>query len=170
MKRLMNIAAVAGALAAVAVLLSCETLDYTNKYDARQKARGFIPEKVTSGMPEDRTQVPDGARDVEWEQEGSFWKLSYEVGAGVNKVEYEVWFDSDGNWVKSQNEIRFADVPKYIKEYLDADPVCSKATFERDADYIERPSGVSYRFDGRVNGSDIDVEVTGDGTVTVFRD
>ena len=59
---------------------------------------------------------------------------------------------------------------KKVKEYLDADPVCSKATFERDADYIERPSGVSYRFDGRVNGSDIDVEVTGDGTVTVFRD
>lgn len=168
MKRFFLVAAVAAALTAVP---ACQKFDDVDHMDARrQNSMVRPPQQVADQMPQDRTAVPADARDVEWDREGQYWVLSYEIGHGADETEYEVWFDADGKWVMSMNDIRFSDVPQQIKDYLEADPVCSKAVFDRDGDYIEKASGVSYRFDAVADGVEYDVEVTADGVITVKRD
>lgn len=42
---------------------------------------------------------PD-ARDVEWDAEQGSWVVSFELGTPPNVVEYEVWYDVDGNCLR----------------------------------------------------------------------
>lgn len=115
------------------------------------------------------TAYPD-ARDVEWERQGQYWVVSFETGPIQNGTDHEVWYDLSGAWVMSMTEVSLADVPQNIKDYLAADPVYGKAMFEDyDAEYIEKPSGSFYRFDMRLDGREVDVDVTPDGEVAAAK-
>ena len=61
-------------------------------------------DKYEDGIPEKSirqhfsTNYPE-ARDIEWEREGPYWVVSFELGVWPDVVEYEVWYDSSGKVV-----------------------------------------------------------------------
>lgn len=81
MKRIIIASAVFAALLA---FVSCD------KYD------DGIPDK--SIRKDFNSTYPD-ARDVEWEREGPYWVVSFELGVWPDIEEYEVWYDSSGEVV-----------------------------------------------------------------------
>ena len=57
-----------------------------------------------------------------------------------------------------------------IKDYLTADPKYGHGNYtDNDAEYIQSPSGNFYRFELRVDGVDVKVDVSPDGTVTFAK-
>ena len=118
-------------------------------------------------MPADKLQIPDNARDVEWEREGSLWVLSYDLGRGSDKKEVDVYFDAEGAWVMTRTDLHIKDVPQYIKNYVSASEDYAGARFtDRDAEFIEKPSGNSYVFEVVLGMREIDIEVTEQGNIT----
>jgi hypothetical protein len=165
MKRILIIAA----FFAVAIpLLSC------NKYDGdalsqavRQNSKVMPPASVSDQMPSDKLQVPDGARDVEWDKEGSLWVLSYDLGRGADMKEVDVYFDAEGIWIMTKTEMLMKDVPKYIKDYVTSSENYASARFsDHDAEYVETPDENSYLFEVTLNMREIDLKVTEDGVIT----
>lgn len=165
MRRILFIAAVA---AATMSLSSC------NKYEGhalseavRQNSKMMPPKSVSDEMPEDRLQIPEEARDVEWEKEGSLWVLSYDLGRGKDKKEVEVYFDANGIWVMTKTEMHIKDVPQYIKDYVTDSDAYAGARFDDDkAEFVETPSGNSYYLEILHGVREIDLEVTEDGVIT----
>ena len=165
MKRIFIIAAVA---AAAMALSSCNKYDgYALSEGVRQNSRIIPPKSVTDEMPADKLQIPDNARDVEWEREGSLWVLSYDLGRGSDKKEVDVYFDAEGAWVMTRTDLHIKDVPQYIKNYVSASEDYAGARFtDRDAEFIEKPSGNSYVFEVVLGMREIDIEVTEQGNIT----
>ena len=148
MKKMMILAAAVIALATI----SCEKYDDGRPQQAVRKSF---------------SNVCPGAFDVEWEWEGRYWEVSYETGTRPNGTEHEAWFDKDGNWIRTKTEVLISEVPQEIKDYLAADPTYGAANYsDNDADYIQTPTGNSYRFDLNSNGREVKVDVSEDGTVS----
>ena len=168
MKKILVLAAFAAAVAAAS---SCTKYDDVLDSSAVRRNSDVMPPKsVSDNMPADKLQVPADARDVSWDKDGQYWELSYETGYGVNKVEVEVYFDADGNWVMTKTDVRIKNVPSYIKDYVTSSAEYAGARFsDRDADYIERPDGNSYLLEVIVDMREIDIEVTEDGEITQTR-
>ena len=168
MRRLFILATVAVALGSA---LSCSKYDDVLASEAVRRNSDVMPPKsVSDNMPAEKLQVPSNARDVSWDKEGSLWELSYEVGHGLNKIEVEVYFDGDGNWIMTKTDIKIKDVPDYVKEYVTSSADYAGAVFvDRDADFVERPDGNSYLLEVIVDRKEIDLEVTEDGEITIVR-
>lgn len=112
---------------------------------------------------------PD-ARDVDWDREGEYWVVSFETGPRADDIDHEMWFNAAGEWMMTETELKLAEVPQTIKDYLAADPTYGKAPFDDDdVKFIETPSGNFYRFDLKLNGRDVDVDVTEDGIVKAAK-
>lgn len=156
------------AVAAVSSAASCNKYDNVLESSAvRRNSEVMPPKSVSDNMPSEKLQVPSDARDVSWDKEGQLWELSYETGYGPNKIEVEVYFDAEGNWVMTKSDIRIKDVPAYIKEYVTSSADYAGAIFlDRDADFIEKPNGNSYLLEVMVDRMEIDLEVTEAGEIT----
>ena len=165
MKRILIIAAIA---AAAMTMSSCNKYDgYALSEAVRQNSKMMPPKSVADEMPADKLQIPDDARDVEWEKEGPYWVLSYDLGRGADKKEVDVYFDADGAWVMTKTDLHIKDVPQYIKDFVTNSSQYAGARFsDHDAEYVEKPSGNSYLLELIINGYEIDVEVTEDGDIT----
>ena len=135
----------------------------------------FSCEKYEDGRPKKEvrdsfTKANPDAFDVEWEWEGRYWDVSYETGTRPNGTEHESWYDKEGNWIRTSTEVLISDVPKQIKDYLTADPKYGHGNYtDNDAEYIQTPSGNFYRFELRVDGVDVKVDVSPDGTVSFAK-
>lgn len=106
------------------------------------------------------------AFDIEWEWDGKYWEVSFETGSRPNGTEHEAWFDGDANWLKTVTEVFITSVPERIIGFLTADPTYGTAPYaDNDAEYIQTPSGDFYRFDLRVEGRVVEVDVNDDGEV-----
>jgi hypothetical protein len=160
-------------LAAAAVFSTSACNKYDNVLESsavRRNSEVMPPKSVSDQMPSDKLQVPSDARDVSWDREGQYWELSYETGYGADKIEVEVYFDSDGDWVMTKTDVRMKNVPSYIKEYVASSAEYAGAVFsDRDADFIERPSGNSYQLEVILGHAEIDLEVSEDGEITEIR-
>lgn len=128
-------------------------------------------EKYEDGKPvkdvraEFAKMYPD-AWDVEWEYKGTLWEVSFETGTRPNGTDRQAWYDMDGNWVQTITEVFISSVPQDIREYLQTSEFASGQFVDDDADYIEKPDGNLYRFDIRLDGKEIEVDVTEDGKVS----
>lgn len=169
MKRIILIATM---VAAAITTTSCNKYDgYALSEGVRQNSRMMPPKSVSDEMPAERLQIPDNARDVEWEKEGPYWVLSYDLGRGADKKEVDVYFDADGAWVMTRTDLHINDVPQYIKDYVSASQEYAGARFaDRDAEYVEKPDGNSYILEIMIGMYDIDLEVTEDGLITERHD
>lgn len=130
-------------------------------------------DKYEDGRPqksvinEFKRMYPD-AFDVEWEWQGTNWEVSFETGKRPNGIEHEAWYDTDGNWIRTETDLLLANVPQNIKDYLAADPTYGNAyNTDHDVDYIQTPDGEYYRFELLVGGVQVRVDVTPDGKVTL---
>lgn len=158
----------------VALTTAVMTMSSCNKYDGyalsdavRQNSKLMPPKSVTDDMPQEKLQIPENARDVEWEKEGSLWVLSYDYGRGEGRKEVDVYFDADGIWLMTKTDMSMKEVPQFIKEYVTSSDIYGTARFsDRDAELIETPSGNSYVFEVLLDMREIDIEVTEDGDIT----
>lgn len=152
MKKIMMIMAVA---VAALVMISCERYDDGRpQKDVRNEFNRMYPE----------------AFDVEWEWNGTHWDVSFETGLRQNGTEHEARYDKAGNWLMTKTEMLIAAVPQQIKDFLSASPDYGTAPYaDNDAEFIETPSGNFYRFDLRVNGVVVEVDVNANGEVTFAK-
>lgn len=108
------------------------------------------------------------AKDVEWESEGGYWKVSFETGTRPNRIEHEAWYDEAGNWVMTETDMFLSSVPQSIKDFLASDAVYGASSFrDNDVEFWQTPSGNFYRFDLRLDGREVEVDVTEDGKVSL---
>ena len=70
----------------------------------------------------------------------------------------------------TKTEMLITAVPQQIKDFLSASPDYGTAPYaDNDAEFIETPSGNFYRFDLRVNGVVVEVDVNANGEVTFAK-
>lgn len=108
-----------------------------------------------------------GAKDVEWENEGAYWKVSFETGTSPNRIDHEAWYDKNGNWIRTETDVLLANVPQSIREFLEASEYGSAILSDRDVDFVETPEGNYYRFEIVLNGLEVYVNVTEEGEVSL---
>lgn len=106
-----------------------------------------------------------GARDVEWDREGTNWEVSYEI----DRVEYESLFDASGKWLMTKKEVSYANVPDVIRTYLSTSEYGTYRLDDNTVDFYQTPDGNFYRFELDDNGRDLDVDVTESGVVSRAR-
>lgn len=147
MKRILAALAIAAA-----ALLSCE------KYDDGKPSKAVRAE-FNSMYP--------NARDVEWELEYGNWKVSFETGTAPNVKEREAWFDVNGNWLRTETDISQSELPKAVKDALEASEYASPYLQIDDIDYVETPDGDFYQVDVKVAGVEISLDVTASGVITL---
>lgn len=129
-------------------------------------------EKYEDGRPskdvrsEFARMYPD-AWDVEWEYQGQMWEVTFETGSRLNGTEHEAWYDMSGSWVRTVTDVFLSSVPQDIRDYLLASEFGSGQFTDNDADYIQTPDGNYYRFDIRMDGLEIEVDVTESGNVSI---
>lgn len=138
-------------LAAALVVASCD------KYED-----GKPPKDVRS---EFNRMYPD-AWDVEWERQGVYWEVSFETGSRPDGIDHKAWYDVKGDWIQTCTEVFLSQVPQNIKDFLMESEFGSGQFEDNDAEYFETQSGNFYRFDMRIGGREIDVDVTEDGKVS----
>ncbi|MDO1512847.1 PepSY-like domain-containing protein [Maribacter confluentis] len=51
------------------------------------------------------------ANDVEWEKEGTSYKVEFEI----NAQDHEIWYATDGTTTKTEQELTEADLPQAIR-------------------------------------------------------
>lgn len=130
--------------------LSCD------KYEDGRPARSVIHEF--------ESMYPD-AKDVEWEKEGLYWSVSFETGTRPDVVEHEAWYDTDGNWIRTETDLYANQVPQQIKDFLESSEYASAFLEDNEVDFVETPEGDFYRFGLVVAGAKVKVDVYEDGTV-----
>lgn len=128
-------------------------------------------ERYEDGRPSNdvRSQFSEmypGAWDVEWENKGGMWEVSFETGSRPDGTEHEAWYDMQGNWVKTVTDVLLSSVPQNVKDALSASEFASGQMDDNDAEYHQSPSGDFYRFDMRIDGRKVEVDVTSDGMVS----
>ena len=131
--------------------------------------------KYEDGRPEksvrqESANMYNDAKDVEWEREGAYWKVSFETGIRPNRIDHEAWFDMSGNWVMTETELFLSYVPQDIKNHLAADPVFGASSVsDNEVEFLQKPDGNFYRFEVRHDGREVKVDVTEDGKVSLAR-
>lgn len=112
---------------------------------------------------------PD-AFDVDWEWDGTHWKVTFETGTRPNGTEKEAWYDKSGKWIRTATDIPLSSVPQNIMTYLAMDPDYGRASIVDDeVEYIETPSGNFYRFELSVTGRRTEVDVNVNGVVSLAK-
>ena len=66
-------------------------------------------DKYDDGRPDksvrnEFSQMYPDARDVEWEAEAGYWKVSFETGKAPDRIDHEAWYAEDGTWVRTVSE------------------------------------------------------------------
>ena len=142
------------AVAAMAALtlLSCE------KYEDGKPAKSVRSEFAK--------MYPD-ARDVEWEAEAGYWKVSFETGKAPAVQDHEAWYDVSGNWIRTETDIVASALPQSVKDALKASKYASAVLSGSDIEYVETPSGNYYEFEVIYEGVEVALTVTEDGEVSL---
>lgn len=124
-------------------------------------------DKYDDGRPgrelrkEFNAMYPD-ARDVEWEREGAYWVVSFEI----DRVDHEAWYDESGNWVRTVRDVTLASVPAYVLSALE-NSVYGGSFPDNDVDYVMTPAGNFYRFEIMFEGREVKVDVSEGGEVSL---
>lgn len=105
---------------------------------------------------------PD-ARDIEWEAENGLWKVSFEIGSGPAKTDYEAWYGVEGNWVRTEKELYPSAVPQAIKDILNLSEY-GTALID-DVELVQTPDEEYYHFELNLAGAELYVDVYSDGRV-----
>lgn len=142
-------------MAAVFAILALPACD---KYEDGRPSKNIINEF--------NRMYPD-AWDIEWENEGAYWKVDFATGSRPNGVEHNAWYDLSGNWMKTVTEVALTAVPQKIKDYLAASEYGDAQYEDYFVDYYETTAGNFYRFDLHVEGYEVEVDVTEDGKVSL---
>ena len=104
------------------------------------------------------------AQRVEWEREKHLYKAEFDL----NGSEYEVFFQSDGTWVRTEIELnlRTTNLPQAVQQYLATN--YPGWTID-DADLIQTPNDEYYVLELEKRGQkDVKLYIRADGTTPTF--
>ena len=74
-------------------------------------AQDIDPNTVPANLRTSFEQTYPTANDIEWEMEGTAYKVEFEM----DRKDHEIWYAPDGNIVKKEQELTEADLPQAIK-------------------------------------------------------
>lgn len=63
------------------------------------------------------TQFPK-ATDVEWEMDGSFYAVDFEIGWNTD---HEIWYNAEGNIIRHIEDIATSELPQAVKDKIKTD-------------------------------------------------
>lgn len=122
--------------------------------------------KPSKGVRNEFDRMYPDAWDIEWEDQGTYWEVSFETGSRPDGTDHKAWYDKGGNWIQTCTDVLLSAVPQEIKDYLMASEFGNGQFEDNDAEYFETQSGNFYRFDMRQGGREVEVDVTEDGKVS----
>lgn len=103
------------------------------------------------------------AKDVEWEVEMGYWKVSFETGTGASRVDSEAWYNEMGEWVRTETDRFPSSLPEEIKAIISSSEYASAMI--DDVKYVQTPSEEYYQFELTVAGASIYINVYSDGRI-----
>ena len=128
---------------------------------------GFLAVSCQKGP---RPKVPEAVKKAfyqkfpnvkveKWYKEGdNVWEAEFHQ----NGKEYEASFDSEGNWLETEYEIRFKDLPDAVKQVIKT----QFKGYEREEIAIaETPYGKVYEVEFEKGKEEFEVEFKEDGTI-----
>ncbi|APQ17282.1 PepSY-like domain-containing protein [Maribacter hydrothermalis] len=77
-------------------------------------AQDINPNDVPVNLKQNFKQNYPQASDIEWEMNGQAYKVEFDA----NRQEYEIWYATDGNITKTEQEMTEADLPQTIKTVI----------------------------------------------------
>lgn len=77
---------------------------------ATMNAQDLRLDEVPSNLTANFQNTYKTATDVEWEMEG----INYKVEFDMNRMEHEIWYNKDGDVVKTEMEISDTELPSAI--------------------------------------------------------
>lgn len=95
------------------IRIAALTLIATATMGAQDLKSSEVPASFTEGLLE----VYPNAKDIEWERNGTDYKVEFEVG----RMEHEVWFNKDGETVRVEKEITRSLMPKGLIDIINRD-------------------------------------------------
>ncbi|MEH6659025.1 PepSY-like domain-containing protein [Leeuwenhoekiella marinoflava] len=69
-----------------------------------------VPQAVRASFQQNYAQ----ATDVEWEQEYTGYHVAFEI----NRMDYEIWYDTSGSVLKSEQELAADELPQVVQNAL----------------------------------------------------
>lgn len=104
-----------------------------------------------------KTKYPE-AKKIEWEQKQGYYVAEF----NNNNTEYEAWFDKNGNWVMTESNIKYNNLPQNIRYEFEKSSYSDWK--KEDIDKIERPDMKTvYILEVEKEDQDIDLYYTEDG-------
>lgn len=131
----------------------------------------FDDGRPSSGLREKFEKMYPDAHDIEWEWEGIFWEVSFEIGVGENEVEYEAYYFNTGEWIGTMTEIALAAVPQKIVDYLQGSEEYGSVTFaDFEVEFWQTLEFNYYRFTVWHEGRQVQLDVSETGQIALVRD
>lgn len=97
--------------------------------------------------------------NAEWEIERGRYKAEWEVKG----IDYEAWFEADGTWLRTKQDVPVSALPAAVINYVQAN---YPGYYIDDADLVETPTDKYYLLELDKNGAaDIYLKITAEGSV-----
>ncbi|RXJ51247.1 PepSY-like domain-containing protein [Gelidibacter gilvus] len=83
---------------------------------AAVSAQDLKTDEVPANLQSKFNTAYTNVTDVEWEKKGDHYKVEFEI----NKMDHDVWYDAEGNVIKSEIEISASELPSAISSAVKA--------------------------------------------------
>lgn len=116
--------------------------------DAGYDYADYIPDALVSAVQSFVEQRYPNARILEIDGERGLTEIDILDG----QIKRELFFDSSGNWVRTETELRIEELPQAVRQAFAASEYARYGI--EDADLVETPEGTCYRLETEVNDRD----------------
>ncbi|WP_163514996.1 PepSY-like domain-containing protein [Gelidibacter japonicus] len=77
---------------------------------AAVSAQDLRTNEVPANLQSTFTKSFTNVKDVEWEKKGDVYKVEFEI----NRMDHDIWYDAQGNVIKSKIEISESELPSTV--------------------------------------------------------
>src|SRR5690606_41099480 len=77
---------------------------------AAVSAQDLRTNEVPANLQSTFTKSFTNVKDVEWEKKGDVYKVEFEI----NRMDHDIWYDAQGNVIKSKIEISKSELPSAV--------------------------------------------------------
>lgn len=77
---------------------------------AAVSAQDLRTNEVPANLQSTFTKSFTNVKDVEWEKKGDVYKVEFEI----NRMDHDIWYDAQGNVIKSKIEISESELPSAV--------------------------------------------------------
>lgn len=143
----------------VLTMLICSISLFAGCKNEKQKGKEtssiVLPKSIQSFL---NTKYPDATvLDFDREQNGS------EVKIKDKKIQKEIWFNTNDEWIRTEWDIRAKDVPVVIMGALEYSAYQQYTV--KEVDVIEKPTGMYYVFDLKQDNNEVKITFDANGQI-----